>query len=104
MRSHTPSGIHPEAARLHVLSLMADIPESPFSIHNIALRGSIVDKPVGSWFGPNAAAQVIKYGFTHVLIARRSLMSEYTGEPGLTVHVAMDGTLGIRDVGGLSAS
>jgi hypothetical protein len=60
LRSHRHTGGDIMAWRTHVITLFADVPECPFSIHQIALRGSIVDKAVGAWFGPNGAAQVIK--------------------------------------------
>ena len=59
-RSHSHSGRTLESVRASIISLFGDAPDCPYSIHNIAIRGSIMDKPVGAWFGPNAAAQVIK--------------------------------------------
>eukprot|EP00048_Salpingoeca_helianthica_P021714 m.14036 g.14036 ORF g.14036 m.14036 type:complete len:331 (+) comp6326_c0_seq1:34-1026(+) len=86
LRARDYPAVDADAGRASIVSLISDAPECPFSIHQIALRGAIVDKPVGAWFGPNAAAQVI-----------RSLVSEQPGA-GLAVHVAMDGCLATKDV------
>eukprot|EP00051_Salpingoeca_urceolata_P020735 m.315293 g.315293 ORF g.315293 m.315293 type:complete len:369 (+) comp19674_c2_seq9:1183-2289(+) len=64
--------------RRRIVNYFLDDPRHPYSIHNIAVRGSIVKKSIGDWFGPNAMAQVLK-----------SLTAEQP-ECGLTVHVAMD--------------
>jgi len=36
-----------------VLTQFADHPESPYSIHNLALAGAHCGKPVGQWFAPS---------------------------------------------------
>lgn len=72
--------------RREVISKFADVPIAPFSIHKVSLRGHIMDKGVGSWFGPNAMAQVMK-----------SLTSDLP-DFEMHVHVAMDGCLSKPDV------
>lgn len=73
-------------SRKEVLRRFADDPQSPYSIHNVALRGAMMNKEVGDWFGPNCMAQVI-----------RSLVTE-TKEENLAAHVAMDGYVCIEEV------
>lgn len=68
-----------------VLPQFADTSEARFSIHNVAMRGRIMDKQVGAWFGPNCMAQVMK-----------SLLADT--DPGFVVHVAMDSCLATDDV------
>lgn len=72
--------------RKELLARFADTPEAPYSIHNVALRGGMMDKQVGDWFGPNCMAQVI-----------RSLSVD-SAEKGLAIHVAMDGYVCIEEV------
>eukprot|EP00039_Didymoeca_costata_P024160 m.9487 g.9487 ORF g.9487 m.9487 type:complete len:330 (-) comp4070_c0_seq1:133-1122(-) len=72
--------------RRRVIAQFADTPKAPYSIQNVALRGHIMDKLVGSWFGPNTMAQVIK-----------SLTSEVP-DFSMAVHVAMDSCLSKVDV------
>jgi cysteine protease ATG4 len=44
------------------LSLFADDPSAPFSIHSFVKHGSeACGKHPGEWFGPSAAARCIKY-------------------------------------------
>lgn len=72
--------------RKELLNHFADTPEAPYSIHNVALRGGMMDKQVGDWFGPNCMAQVL-----------RSLSVD-SAEKGLAIHVAMDGYVCIEEV------
>eukprot|EP00040_Diaphanoeca_grandis_P015520 m.79282 g.79282 ORF g.79282 m.79282 type:complete len:396 (-) comp25201_c0_seq1:48-1235(-) len=73
--------------RREVMSGFADEEKFPYSIHNVALRGSsLMNKDVGAWFGPNCMAQVI-----------RSLCMEHK-EENFAVHVGMDGYVCIEDV------
>ncbi len=50
------------AAYLGVARLFADARSAPYSIHQIALMGQSTDgrRQVGTWFGPNTVAQVIR--------------------------------------------
>eukprot|EP00047_Mylnosiga_fluctuans_P004820 m.236775 g.236775 ORF g.236775 m.236775 type:complete len:336 (-) comp13025_c0_seq1:389-1396(-) len=86
LRAQSYPGSNIDVLREQIIVNFTDIPESPFSIQQIAMRGSIVDKPIGAWFGPNAAAQVIK-----------SLVQD-SPETKLVVHVAMDGCLATASV------
>jgi len=53
-------GQHTEAER-NLLSLFADDPSAPFSIHRFVKHGSeACGKHPGEWFGPSAAARCIK--------------------------------------------
>lgn len=40
--------------------MFEDRATATYSIHNIALGGANEGKEVGSWFGPNTVAQVLK--------------------------------------------
>ena len=52
-----------------ILSLFADDPKAPFSVHNFVQHGaSACGKHPGEWFGPSATASCIKY---IVFICRR---------------------------------
>jgi len=45
-----------------LLSLFADDPKAPFSIHKFVEHGaSACGKHPGQWFGPSATAQCIRY-------------------------------------------
>ena len=44
-----------------LLSMFADEPAAPYSIHNIAKYGMLYDKMPGDWFGPSNIAHVLKY-------------------------------------------
>lgn len=45
----------------HLLSLFADSPKAPFSIHKFVEHGaSACDKHPGEWFGPSATARSIQ--------------------------------------------
>lgn len=64
----------------HILSLFADDPKAPFSIHRFVEHGAAVcGKYPGEWFGPSAAARCIQ-----------DLVSKYK-EAGLRVYVSGDG-------------
>jgi len=72
---------------LEVLDRFRDIKSAQYSIHQIALMGESVDrKPVGTWFGPNTVAQVLRK------------LCLYDPSDDLVVHVAMDNTLVINEV------
>ena len=43
-----------------ILSLFADDPEAPFSIHKFVDQGEQRDIRSGQWFGPTATAQCIQ--------------------------------------------
>jgi cysteine protease ATG4 len=63
-----------------ILSLFADDPQAPFSIHRFVEHGAAVcGKYPGEWFGPSAAARCIQ-----------DLVSKYK-EAGLKVYVSGDG-------------
>lgn len=64
----------------HILSLFADDPRAPFSIHRFVEHGaSVCGKYPGEWFGPSAAARCIA-----------DLVHKYK-EAGLRVYVSGDG-------------
>ncbi|KAI8939741.1 Cysteine protease atg4 [Plenodomus lindquistii] len=70
------------AAREHcaIVSLFADDPQAPFSIHRFVEHGAAVcGKYPGEWFGPSAAARCIQ-----------DLVNKYK-EAGLRVYVSGDG-------------
>jgi cysteine protease ATG4 len=63
-----------------ILSLFADDPQAPFSIHRFVEHGAAVcGKYPGEWFGPSAAARCIQ-----------DLVNKYK-EAGLKVYVSGDG-------------
>jgi cysteine protease ATG4 len=63
-----------------ILSLFADDPQAPFSIHRFVEHGAAVcGKYPGEWFGPSAAARCIQ-----------DLVNKYRGA-GLRVYVSGDG-------------
>ena len=46
---------------LDIVSLFEDSKKPVYSIHQIALMGESTEKkPVGTWFGPNTVAQVLR--------------------------------------------
>ena len=50
-----------DPAYLEVVSLFEDSKKPVYSIHQIALMGESTEKkPVGTWFGPNTVAQVLR--------------------------------------------
>lgn len=67
---------------LKIISLFADIPPAPFSLHQIAQCGATLGKPVGSWLGPNTVCQALK-----------KLLSCGNTSLDITMHIAMDSTL-----------
>jgi len=76
-----------EESYLQLLSKFRDEGRACYSIHQIALMGESVDgKPVGTWFGPNLVAQVLR---------KLSHMDESNS---LSIHVAMDNTLILSEV------
>jgi len=69
-----------------ILKLFQDRKDSLYSIHQIAQMGQSEGKPVGSWFGPNTVAQVIR---------RLSIYDDWSS---LCVYVAMDNTIVVEDI------
>ncbi|CAI6338938.1 unnamed protein product [Periconia digitata] len=70
----------PENSHLPLLSLFADDPKAPFSIHRFVEHGAAVcNKYPGEWFGPSAAARCIQ-----------DLVNKYD-TAGLKVYVSGDG-------------
>ncbi|KAG8185782.1 hypothetical protein JTE90_000763 [Oedothorax gibbosus] len=61
-----------------ILSKFDDRAECPYSIHKIASMGSMLEKQVGQWFGPNTVVQVLRR------------LSEEDTENDINLHVAMD--------------
>merc|ERR1719150_10375 len=58
-----------------------------YSIHQISLMGESLDKkPVGTWFGPNTVAQVLRK------------LCKFDPSNDICVHVAMDNALIISEV------
>lgn len=69
-----------EADHRSILSLFADDPKAPFSIHRFVERGAAVcGKYPGEWFGPSATARCIQ-----------DLVKEYK-TAGLRVYISGDG-------------
>jgi len=87
-------GEQPEAER-KLLSLFADDPSAPFSIHGFVKHGSeACGKHPGEWFGPSAAARCIKYASilssaSPLLIIHRALADKHTSS-GLRVYIRPD--------------
>merc|ERR1719435_639230 len=72
---------------LEIMARFMDLKSAQYSIHQIALMGESVDrKPVGTWFGPNLVAQVLRK------------LCLYDPSNDLAVHVAMDNTLVLSEV------
>jgi len=69
-----------------ILKLFQDRKDALYSIHQIAQMGQSEGKPVGSWFGPNTVAQVLR---------RLSLYDDWSS---LCVYVAMDNTVVVEDI------
>jgi len=69
-----------------LLKLFQDRKDALYSIHQIAQMGQSEGKPVGSWFGPNTVAQVLR---------RLSLYDDWSS---LCVYVAMDNTVVVEDI------
>ncbi|GAB1608995.1 Hypothetical predicted protein [Argonauta hians] len=73
-----------------ILSLFQDKRTSYYSIHQIASMGVSEGKSVGSWFGPNTVAQVLKK------------LSVYDEWSAIVTHIAMDNTIIEEDIKSLS--
>jgi len=70
-----------------VMDRFRDVKSAQYSIHQISLMGQSLDgKPVGTWFGPNTVAQVIRK------------LCKLDPREDVAVHVAMDNTLVISEV------
>eukprot|EP00127_Corallochytrium_limacisporum_P001222 Clim_evm9s46 gene=Clim_evmTU9s46 len=81
---------------LAILREFDDSPTRRYSLHRIATTGEEFDRPVGTWFGPNTACQVIR----KLCNAPADSDDEATGahealteSPGFRVVVAMDGII-----------
>jgi cysteine protease ATG4 len=73
-------GSTPENDDREIISLFADDPRAPFSIHRFVQHGAAVcGKYPGEWFGPSAAARCIQ-----------DLVHE-TKEAGIRVYISGDG-------------
>lgn len=82
-----PSSSHDDPTYRDILAKFQDNKSAPYSIHQISLMGeSVENKPVGTWFGPNTVAQVL----------RKLLRFDPHNE--LVIHVAMDNTLILSEV------
>ncbi|XP_027048707.1 cysteine protease ATG4B-like [Pocillopora damicornis] len=71
---------------MQILQNFLDKKDSLYSIHQIAQMGVSEGKSVGSWFGPNTVAQVLK-----------KLMC-FDDWSSLCIHIAMDNTVIINDI------
>lgn len=71
---------------MQILQNFLDKKDSLYSIHQIAQMGVSEGKPVGSWFGPNTIAQVLKK------------LTSFDDWSSLCVHIAMDNTVIIDDI------
>ncbi|EDO45217.1 predicted protein [Nematostella vectensis] len=71
---------------MQILEAFLDKKDSLYSIHQIAQMGVSEGKAVGSWFGPNTVAQVLKK------------LSAFDDWSSLCLHVAMDNTVIIEDI------
>lgn len=74
------------AVYMQILQNFLDKKDSLYSIHQIAQMGVSEGKSVGSWFGPNTVAQVLK-----------KLMC-FDDWSSLCIHIAMDNTVIINDI------
>ncbi len=80
-----------------LLSMFADDPNAPFSIHKFVDHGATTcGKHPGEWFGPSATARCIQYDMTfsmHLFSANtcRGLSNDYRLS-GLRVYVTGDGS------------
>ncbi|KAL9963595.1 hypothetical protein ACROYT_G027118 [Oculina patagonica] len=79
-----PDTTHP--VYMQILQNFLDKKDSLYSIHQIAQMGVSEGKPVGSWFGPNTIAQVLKK------------LTSFDDWSSLCVHIAMDNTVIINDI------
>ncbi|XP_061171538.1 cysteine protease ATG4B-like [Saccostrea echinata] len=69
-----------------VLQMFADKKSANYSIQQIASMGVSEGKQVGSWFGPNTVAQVLKK------------LAVYDEWSSLVIHIAMDNTVIENDI------
>ncbi|XP_046854404.1 cysteine protease ATG4A-like isoform X2 [Xenia sp. Carnegie-2017] len=69
-----------------ILNSFLDKKDSFYSIHQIAQMGVSEGKNVGSWFGPNTIAQVLRK------------LVQFDEWSKISVHVAMDNTVVINDI------
>jgi len=76
-----------EEVYIKVMEKFMDIKSAQYSIHQISLMGESLDgKAVGTWFGPNTVAQVLRK------------LCKLDPSEDIVVHVAMDNTLVITEV------
>jgi len=70
-----------------VMEKFMDIKSAQYSIHQISLMGESLDKkPVGTWFGPNTVAQVLRK------------LCKFDPSDDIAIYVAMDNTVVINEV------
>ena len=70
-----------------VMEKFMDIKSAQYSIHQISLMGESLDKkPVGTWFGPNTVAQVLRK------------LCKFDPSNDIAIYVAMDNTVVINEV------
>ena len=85
-----------------LLSLFADDPAAPFSLHRFVEHGSLAcGKQPGEWFGPSATARCIESVLSRFrflkLIEYRALSQKYEAY-GLKVYVTGDGADVYEDI------
>eukprot|EP00118_Oscarella_pearsei_P005314 m.24317 g.24317 ORF g.24317 m.24317 type:complete len:216 (+) comp28603_c0_seq3:68-715(+) len=73
-----------------ILSHFLDQPDALYSIQQIAQCGVDFNRRIGEWFGPNNMCHVIRK------------LSQFDDWSSLTVHVAMDMTVIIKEISNLS--
>lgn len=72
---------------LDILKLFEDVPSAPYGIHKIALMGESTErKPIGTWFGPNTVAQVLKK------------LATFDQKDHMKFHIAMDNMVVIDEI------
>ncbi|XP_054707992.1 cysteine protease ATG4B-like [Uloborus diversus] len=68
----------PDQTYLSLMEQFDDRPECRYSIHSIAIEGSLLEKQIGQWYGPNTVVQILKR------------LAEEDEKNDLVLHVAMD--------------
>ncbi|CAB4058934.1 ATG4 [Lepeophtheirus salmonis] len=73
---------------INIVHLFQDSKVAPYSIHQIALMGESIQskKPVGTWFGPNTVAQVLRK------------LSIFENSIPINIHIAMDNTIIVDEI------
>ncbi|TRY67417.1 hypothetical protein TCAL_04381 [Tigriopus californicus] len=78
---------------LDILKLFQDLPSAPYGIHKIALMGESTErKPIGTWFGPNTVAQVLKK------------LAAFDQKDHMKLHIALDNMVVIDEIKALAQS